>query len=212
MAGASILSYERSIFETLKTQYQGKSIQFSNLRIEAELKNSSGNYSFNLRNLNSLQPNERGLSENDLFVATRIGLFLIREDVDRLGTAILQTYPNDQAFPSGTGFTLSDMETIYAGGMEIKTNVMVNAEHIPGYMFRKVFTSQQTSTIKQSEFDINKACYELPTLLKLYGNKTVEIKYNFPSLDSMAIASPSADYKHKLVFMPFGFLIKDGAI
>lgn len=213
VATVGVLSYERSIYENLVKQYgEKKSIQFSNLRIEKELTNSNGTYEFNLRDLNTLQANERGLSTNDLFVATRIGMFLIREDSDRLGVAILQSYPNVIAFPDGSGFTLADMETIYNGGLEIKTNVTVNAEFIPGYMFRTVPVSQETSTIKHSQFDINDMTYQLPTLYKFFGNKTVNIRYNFPSLSSMQIAAVASGYKHKLVFMPFGFLIKDGAL
>lgn len=205
-----LVQYERTVFEELKSKYANRNVEPSNLRIQSTLTNSTGVHKFDLKDRNTLAVNEIGLNYNDLFVATRLGLYLINEDDDRLGAEILQTYPNGQVF-SGSGFTLQDMEVIYSGGLEIKTNQTVNTERIPGYHFRHVPAVQKTSSVVHSEFDPMKHVYWLPTLLSFDGSKNIDIKYQFTPLASMAIASVTAGYTHKLVFMPFGFLIKNGA-
>jgi hypothetical protein len=207
-----LIAYERGIFESLRSNplYEGKNIEASNLRIHSTLTNSTGVHKFDLRNRNTLAVNEVGLDYNDLFVATRLGIYLIVEDDDRLGAEILQSYPNDQVF-SGSGLTLQDMEVIYSGGLEIKTNQTVNAERIPGYNFRFVPQTQKSSAIGHSQFNPMEQVYWLPTILNFDGGKNVDIKYSFNPLTSMKIASVTDGYTNKLVFMPFGYLIKNGA-
>ncbi len=206
---AGLVAYERQVFERLSNKFPGK-VEPGHLRIQASLTNNNGTYKFDLKDKNTLAVNEKGLNDNDMFVATRLGLFLINEDDDRLGCEILQSYPNDQVF-SGSGFTLKDMELIYAGGLEIKTNQTVNTEAIPGMHFRKVPQGQKTASVIHSEFDLMRDVYWLPTLLAFDGGKNMDIKYSFNTVSSMQIASVTAGYTHKLVFMPIGFLIKGGA-
>lgn len=207
----SLVMYERQIFEKLKEEFPKNNVEAANLRIHSTLTNNTGVHKFDLKNRNTLAVNELGLDYNDLFVATRLGLYLIEEDDDRLGCEILQTYPNDQVF-SGSGLTLQDMELIYAGGLEIKTNQTVNTERIPGVYFRHVPQVQKTSSVLHSEFDPMKHVYWLPTILRFDGGKNIDIKYSFPTVASMAIASVTAGFTNKLVFMPFGFLVKNGAV
>lgn len=212
-AGAPLALYERKVFEQLRAdkRYKGMVISPSYLRIQSKLSNSSGSYSIDIKKNGNELTTELKLDRNDTFVATRLGIYLLKRDTTKDGLGQLQTYPNTTVFASATGFTPAHLETIYNGNLNMKVNQTVVIEKMPLSKFRYVPTSQQTATIIYSEWNDDNAALTLPALWILNGTDSVELTVNFPTYSGIQIAAVATNTENHLVVVPFGFLIKNGA-
>ena len=212
-APAAIVA-ERKLFDKLVKQYGAQNIvpSPSYLRVEQALSNTSGKYLFDIKKNGNETATERKLDRNDLFVVTRIGVYLHKEDTTKIGLNSLQTYPNTTYFGTQSGFTVAHLETIYNGFLSLKVGQKVNIESLSMQVFRYVSTSQESSSIGKSEFNVSEYTYQGAEDIMLYGTRSIEINVEFPTYTGMQIAATAANTKHKLVFHPYGFLLKNGAL
>ncbi len=205
------LAMDRQYFhEIIATVGKGKASP-SYLRVEQTLSNTKSRYTFDIKTTGNEIATERKLDRNDLFVVTHIGVYLTAQVSTSLGKEVLQTWPNPQVFVAATGFTPSDLEVIYNGFLEIKIGQKVNVPALSMQHFRYVPTSQQSSSIGNSEWEVEKFAYWPGTLLYLHGTQNIEINIEFPALSSAQIAAVASNTSNKLVFMPFGYLCKNAA-
>lgn len=209
---AAIVS-ERKLFEALKKKYTKQAVipSPSYLRIEQALSNSSGNYLFDIKKNGNEIATERKLDRNDLFVVTRIGVYLLKQDTTKIGAAVLQTFPNVAAFGTLTGFTVAHLEAIYNGYLTLKTGQKVNIEALSMQNFRYISTSQQDTGSILSEWNVSEFTYTGAEDIYLHGTKSHEINITFPTFSGMQIQCTTASTVIKLVLHPYGFLLKNCA-
>lgn len=211
-APAAIVA-ERKLFDNLKKQYLPKGITPapSYLRIEMALNNSQGKYMFDIKKNGNEAATERKLDRNDLFVVTRIGVYLAKVDTTKIGLAALQTHANSTYFGTQSGFTVAHLEAIYNGYLSLKTGTKVNIEALSMQVFKYIQTSQQVSSIANSEFNVSEYTYQGAEDIYLHGTKSHEISIEYPTFSGIQVAATAANTQHKLVFHPYGFLLKNAA-
>jgi hypothetical protein len=203
----------RQIFNALVKKYGADAVPSPGfLRVEQELKNSTGTYRFPIDTQSGSQPTELKLDRNDLFVVTDLAIYLLSEDGTKLGLAVPQTYPNEQVFTAAAGFTPGHLEAIYNGKYSLKIQSKVNIEAMSMHHFRYVPETQQSGAANKSEYSIDKAAYPLGSLLYLKGSMDVEVKVEFNTFDGIQVQAVAANTKNKLVFHPYGFLLKGKAL
>lgn len=206
------MNRDRQIYNTLLKKYPGQIISPDFLRIEQELKNTTGSYVFPIETTSGQGIMERKLDRNDLFVVTGLMIALLAEADATPGAGVLQTYPNQIVFPAAAGFNPDHLEAIYNGKLSLKIQSKVNIEGMSMQHFRYVPETQQSAATNKSEYSVDKAAYPLGTLINLKGTMNVEVKVEFNTFNAMQIASVAAGVKHKIVFHPFGYLIKGAAL
>jgi hypothetical protein len=206
----------RQIFNALVKKYGSDSNPSPGfLRVEQELKNSTGTYRFAIDTQSGGQATELKLDRNDLFVVTDLAFYLLREDATKLGAQVLQTYPNETEFAAVAGppaFTPGHLEAIYNGKFSLKIQSKVNIEAMSMHHFRYVPETQQSAATNKSMLSLGEAAYPLGSLLYLKGSMDVEVKVEFNTFDGIAIQAQTANIKNKLVFHPYGYLIKGKAL
>lgn len=206
------MNTNRQIYNSLVKRYPGQIISPDFLRIEQELKNTTGSYAFPIDTTSGQNVMERKLDRNDIFVITELGIFLISEADVTTGVGVLQTYPNKIVFPAASGFNPDHLEAIYNGKISLKIQSKVNIEGMSMQHFRVVPETQQSAANNKSEYSVEKSAYQLGALISLKGTMNVEVKVEFNTFNAMQIASVDAGVKHKIVFHPFGYLIKGAAL
>jgi hypothetical protein len=210
---AAIIS-ERKLFDKLKKDYVKKSVipSPSFLRIEQTLSNSSGKYLFDIKKNGNEIATERKLDRNDLFVCTRLGFYLTKQNSTTIGLEVPQTWANVYHFTTAlTALNCAHLETLYAGYMSLKTGQKVNIEALSMYNFRYVQTGQADSGSVVNEFNVSEYTYAGSEDIYLHGTKSHEITVEFPTFAAMAIQTTLSNTLIKLVFIPFGFLLKNCA-
>jgi len=202
---------ERSIFNALLKKYPGAIPSPGFLRSEAELRNSNGTYTFRVDKNSGELVTELKLDRNDIFVITDLAVYLAAQDQTKMGMEVLQTYPNKTVFPAVVGppaFEPDHLEAIYNGRLSLKIANKVNIEAMSMHNFRVVPQTQQSAATNKSQYSRNAAGYALGSIIYLKGNMDIEVKIEFNSFDNIAIQAQTANIKNKLVFHPYGFLIK----
>jgi hypothetical protein len=208
-AGAVALR-DRQIFNKLLTENKAQGIipSPSYLRIEQTLSNSKGTYEFRLAKTDNESITEVKLDRNDTFVVTDLAVYLVCETTAKAGKAVLQTYVNQIVFPVVAGFTPSDLEAIYNGRLELKIGQKVNIETLSLQNFRVVPETQQSAVTNLGNRSVNDAKYPMGALLTLKGNMDTRITITFPTFAAMEIAAVTVGTTHKLVFHPYGYLLR----
>lgn len=211
-AGVWLAQSDRQAFLKYKQLYKSSGgVTPSYLRMEKTLDNSSSDYVFDFEKNGNELATERKLERNDVFIATQIGFYLTAQDTTKIGKEKLMTYPNLQILGTATGFTAAHLETIYSGYLWFKVNKSVIIENETMYNFRKVFTSQQSSSIAQDEFTRASSAYSLPTDVVISGRETNELRVFINTFSGLAIASQTSGTNHKLVAILYGFLARNAS-
>ena len=205
----------RQIFNALVKKY-GKDMVPSPgfLRVEQILSNNKGSYRFPIDTNSGQSQTELKLDRNDLFVVTDLAFYLLKEVSAMPGLNVLQTYPNETEFAAVVGppaFTPGHLEAIYNGRFSLKIATKVNIEAMSMHAFRYVPETQQSGATNKSEYSLDKAAYPLGSILYLKGNMDIEVKVEFNTFAGIAIEAVTAGQAHKIVFHPYGYLIKGGA-
>lgn len=178
------------------------------LRAEQSLSNNKSKYVFDLKKVGGEAVTEVKLDRNDLFVVSRIGLFVTHKLNVRSGGEVLQSYPNPLVFVAPT--VAADLELIYNGFSTLKIGNRVNIENLSNQEFRQVPTAQQTAN-QQNEFNTTDATYKCPSLIYLHGTMDIQYTCEFPTFAGAQIAADPNTGTNQLVLLPFGFLIKGAA-
>ncbi len=220
-AAAGVLSSDRgrSIFKSLQAKYGSVSTPApAYLRVEQMLSNTSGKYTFDIKKNGNETNTEVKLDRNDLFVVTDIGVYLSGVTVTTKGIEVLQTYPNSVVFTAMTGTTVSHLEAIYNGYLQLKIGQKVNIERLSMLNFRHVPITQQATGASNvpgfanSQYSVEAHTYKPGSLLYLHGTSNIEITIQFPTIASMAIQATTVTTNYNnLVFVPYGYLLSGAA-
>lgn len=180
------------------------------LRCEQSLVNNKSKYTFDLKKVGGELTTEVKIDRNDLFVVSRLGLFLTKKVAATAGREVLQAYPNPLVFTAPA--VPADLELIYNGYSSLKIGNRVNIENLSNQEFRQVPTAQQTAN-QQNEFNTTDATYKVPSLIYLHGTMDIQYTVEFPTYAGAAITADAnaAVATNQLVLLPFGFLIKGAA-
>ena len=209
--GAAMLPRDRALFKHLKAKYPEATPSPSYLRIEQALSNSKGVYEFRFMKTDNEAITEVKLDRNDVFVVTDLAVYLLAQDSTKIGMGVLQTFVNQQVFASATGFTPTHLETIYSGKLELKVGDKINIAALSMQEFRVVPETQQSSSTNLSQSYTQLAKYKPDTLIYLRGDGNNVVTIQFPTFSGMAIAAVASNTTNKLVFHPYGYLIRNAA-
>ena len=195
------IEFDRRRFEKALAYYGNKGIapQPSQLRIEENLVDGQGVYTFNLRKEN-LSPCEQNLRRNDLFLTLGLSIMLRVEDADKPGVLPLLSYAkkgretvtpataNDPAVYTvdDFGFETGDIEALYNGKLNVTTQTTVNFEAMPTSLFKKesagiVGTNANYVHDVNNGFDIESSIKAMAEELIFAGTQDHKITLSFPT-------------------------------
>ena len=198
---------QRHIFNQLRKEYPTHNIAPGYLRVEQTLSNSTGTYNFNVKVTGNELATERKLDQNDVFVCTHIGFYLLNYVAATVGKQPLQSYANNTAF----GATCTpELDGWYNGSMAIKINQTVSPEALPLNLFRYVPTTQQSAATNLAEASAITTSSFLGGLIYFRGNQSINVTTTSPTWAGIVWGTPTAGAVN-LVFHPYGFLIKGAA-
>lgn len=212
MGGGAMFSTDRhrAIFKSLSKKYNTAPSP-SYLRVEQTLSNSKGTYQFDVKKLGSEVATEVKLDRNDLFVCTDMMFYLLDEVTAEIGVSPLQTYPNQTEFASATSFTPTDLLAIYSGYYTLKIGKTVNIENLSMQHFLYIPQTQQSASTNYSQYNVGDVVYPLGSLMFLNGTADIKNEVTFPTFSGIQIAAVASGHLNKLVFHPYGYLLKGKA-
>ncbi len=185
----------RRTYEKLLAEFPGKEVAPHYLRFEAWLKNNVNSYRWNCKTTGGESVTEVKLDTNDLFYVKSILVGTINCEPGKEAVAKIETF-------AGT----DDLEAIYNGALQLKTGSKVNIEKLMGLNFKYI--------PENNGFNFQDAAYSGVEDIYLFGTKTHELTYDFPTKAGMSIEKKSEDApeNYKLVVILDGFIVKNGAI
>lgn len=196
--------------------------EVSKLRVEETLISGVGRYEFDIKKEGVKNSYEKTLNRNDVFVPTRLALFVAIQNDAKPAKEVLFSYipVNDGENPSvhPVGFKTSDANAIYNGYLSwlIQNGVLMSSfpterfKHVPQTQGLFSLNGEGTDVNQgiQSEFSIDN-CSEvaIPQLI-IAGTQDHKISVNFDGagLDLSCTEGHTA----KLVLYMDGFLVKGG--
>lgn len=205
---------DRNIFNALRSKYTNLIPAPSYLRVETTLQNSRSNYLFDVKKNGNESATEVKLDRNDLFVITDLAFYLIAQDTTKVGREILETYNNETSFPPVAGppaFDPKDLEAVYNGKFSLKLGTIVSIEGMSMQHFKYVPQTQRSTSSNRSQYSQREAAYALGSLIYLRGTNDITVSVDIPTYAGIALQSQTANINHKLVFHPYGYLIKGAA-
>ena len=215
MATAGAVSFgdrQRAIFRKLNKDFGSRGVPSPGyLRVEQTIANNKAKYEFNVKSIGSEVATERKLDRNDLFVVTDLAVYLLNQTDAKIGGDVLQTYPNETEFAAAAGFTPGHLETIYNGFLSLKIASKVNIENMSMHSFRCVPETQKSAAANKSQYSVMAAAYPLGSFINLHGTMDISVVIEFPSFVGIEAAAVAAGRTNKIVFHPYGYLIKGGA-
>lgn len=118
----------------------------SYIRMEAYLVNGKAEYEFSHRILGNESSTERKLNDQDGFLITDVGIFLLAESTAVAGIGVLQTYPSVAQFADEAGYLQNaHLEHIYNGYVTAKIGDTTWLPDLPIADCRVVNTAQQSA-------------------------------------------------------------------
>jgi hypothetical protein len=207
-----------ALYKRLTAKFPDRNIQPSWLRTEQTLLNGTNKYTFPTDpNSSSQLSTERRLNNNDLFIAYQIGFFLYERSTVTVAAGNqlvkpLQTFPNAQAF-TGAGFTVTDLNAVYNGSLNIVRDTIVDLESFDMRNFLEIGTTQQSAATNYSEVIGTDSGFAFMTpAIVIPGSSlgSTEISVNYPQLPSnIAWQNTGASLSNQLVMFTRGYLIKN---
>lgn len=202
---------KREIINALAIKYPNSIISESDLRIENTIANTKNRYTFPILKSNGVDEiTEIKLDKNDKFFVTHLGLFLAAQLTTSPGKAILETYPNEQVFVTGVGFSPADLEIAYNGILDIKIGSRTFVENFSTKSFRFVPQTQKSAATNKNQ-QINIDGFVEWNNLEFSGASDTEIAVTLPLEGTVEMAAIAADTVNRLVLVAHGFLIKGAA-
>lgn len=206
---------DRNIFNALRGKYPSLMPAPSYLRVETTLQNSRSNYLFDVKKNGNESATEVKLDRNDLFVITDLAFYIIAQDSTKVGREILETYNNETSFPAVVGppaFDPKDLEAVYNGKFSLKLGTIVNIEGMSMQHFKHVPQTQRSAATNRNQYSQRDASYALGSLIYLRGTNDITVSVDIPTYAGIALQAQAANVNHKLVFHPYGYLIKGGGL
>lgn len=206
------VAFERNLFKSVKEWAEKNGITSTPepgyLRVEQAFVNGQGTYDFNIKVESGNAVPQRKLDRNDVFCATHLAVYLLKETTAEPGKGVLQTYPNQQVFVSASAYDLTDLQAVYNGYMWLKTEQTVNAEAIPMGKFLYIPQTQQSAATNYSEWKVEEHAFYSGNVLFFKGWSSIEVKIQFPTWSGITLQTGQSGFTTKLVFHPYGYLIK----
>jgi hypothetical protein len=182
------------------------------IRSEKLVTNSDTTYSFDVRDTTmqgtiSTRPLQKGVLDNDLFIAFRQGIFIdhrtaLQSDV------ILQTYPNSAHFVASTA-AYDDLWAIYNGLLSVQVGSTEFINQFQTNAFATVPDTQKSLAANESGYDLFKACKDLGTYSIYSGKGDNKVQLNIKTFSGYAAAPASGE--NVITYMAYGFIVRNGA-
>lgn len=210
------IARQNGVYKTIKQRVPAGSIVQPNayLRLHQPAVNGRQRYIFPIqKNVGNSAIHERKLDQNDSFVATHLGFYLMAEDPTTPGVGVLQTYPNPVTFPAESNNVITaHLETFYNGSLYAKVDDKVFSDGMLLAPTRKVGTTQGAPAIAsitaafQNEKEGWDGIIEISPMLTLDGSKKTEIAIDVPAFSGQQVQYVTAPAKTTLVLILYGFL------
>ena len=218
MLNANLLTNrKRAHLNELLKEYPGTIIYEDYVRLEQRISNQKSLYQFDPRQAmlqdTNFRTNQKGVADNDVFVALSIGLFIDQRLIAKQSTAILQTYPNANAFNAGGGLP-EDLEVFYNGQLTFKvgaTNYIINDTT---RKYRAVPETQQLATVTLfSETDNEAGFVQIEPTVIFSGKQDSKINLNFNYFTGIDVAASDEEglYENVLTVETRGFTVYNAA-
>lgn len=199
------------IYQGLKAKFPNHVVAPSYIRMEQYLTNGQSEYAFPLKKLGNESPTENKLNEQDAFLVSGIGIFLMKESILVGGISELYTYPNATAIPDeGAGLLVSKhLEHIYNGSVVAKVGDTIYLPDFPIMGCRSVNTSQQTTAANFSERHSHDGILDLTPQFTFKGRENNELKLRVPANSNQKVSSVPATtgYNTKVCMYLVGYKI-----
>jgi hypothetical protein len=209
---------ERAVYEhnVNKERFRGKNMTPGFLRLEQVIDNAKNSLTFVTYSGDSanVYPTEQRLDRNDAFIATEVGLFILRQDVANKKTnGDLHSYVNLTTFAAAAGFTPADLKAIYQGRLSIEIARERKLVALDTSRFLNVPETQQTGATNYDQKDGKKDGFiRLTPQIVIDGAGTNEFKVEWPSYAGWAGASVTAGTEHRVVLYFRGLLVTGGSV
>lgn len=208
---------ERSIYEHNSSQqrFSGKNMTPGYLRLEQTIVNSKNIFSFATfsGDAASVYPTEKRLDRNDAFIATEVGMFLIRQDVANLKTnGDLNSYVNLTAFAAAAGFVPADLKALYHGFLSIEIGRVKKLVAFDTQRFYKAPITQQTGAGNYDQKNGRKDGFvRLTPQVVIDGAGTNDLSITFPSYAGWNGASVTSGTENRICLYLRGLLVTGGS-
>lgn len=198
----------RNIYNALKKELEQYGIVPTPaiLRQSVVITNTKDNYIFEF-NKDTDTGADINLKREDDFVITDLGVYLLREPTAEAGTGVLQTYVNATNFPAASGFSPEDLNVFYNGTLETRRDKQTDYEKFPTLAFQFIPQFQQSASTNKSQKNAFDGVVSLDPLVRFKGNAKNKITITVPIFGGIEVASVTAGVDHKLVVIPYGYLI-----
>lgn len=214
-AGAVIVNPEKrnqGVLAKLRDKYgKDRVIAKSFIRMEAYLVNGKAEYEFYHRLLGNESSTEKKLNDQDGFLITDIGIYLLTESTTVPGIGVLQTYPNPIQFPDEVGaIQNAHLEVIYNGHVTAKIGDTTWLPDLPIKDCRIVRTAQQSAlATNDSERIAGDGLVPCSPQYFLKGRENNQLKLVIPAHSSQKVESihGTSGYKTKVVMWLEGFKV-----
>lgn len=141
---------DRAAYEYLLEKYKGQVVRQDFVRLENRIVNNQSQYVFDPRQVslkdNSFRVNQKGIDDNNVFVATELVLSLDCRKISEQSAAVLQTFPNPTAF-APSNITVEHLEAFYNGTHTLQVGQDIWIDNQTNRVFRTVPITQETSTL-----------------------------------------------------------------
>lgn len=208
---------ERAVYEHNSSQarFSGKNMTPGFLRLEQEIVNSKNIFSFTTfaGDAASVYPTERRLDRNDAFIATEVGLFILRQDIANGKTnADLHCYVNLTTFVAAAGFVPADLKAIFHGHLSIEIGRVKKMVAFDTQRFWNAPETQQTGATNYDQKNGRKDGFvRLTPQIVIDGAGTNDLSVTFPSYTGWTGASVTAGTQHRLCLYLRGLLVTGGS-
>lgn len=213
----------RALFNEMKG-LANISLQESFLRQENTIVNTTGTYSFDFRKatnstVTSVAPQLQLLGQNDVFIATHIGVYQYEAVTASPGYVRggLQSYVNPLYYTTTAGFTKDHLQQIYQGRLKFKVantevfeaidmGLFEAREITQGYEVAGAVDLDKTGSKKPED-----GLKDLATFAVMDGSQDNVWIMDLPIFSGIEWANTGAGLANNLVLKPHGILVKGGA-
>ena len=200
---------ERIAYEKLRKDFNLPTTQ-AQLRQDILIANNKTTYNFNFLRENQDALPEVKLNRTDIFLATRIGLYMYQITLGEEARSVLQTYPNPTHFADNA--SPEDLEIFYNGVITSQVNNTILYEKFPTRKFRSVPQTQESATLVHSQQNWQDGMIPIEPRMILNGNQKNEFNVNVPIFSGAAVAAATvATIGNYLVMVMEGFLVSGGS-